>query len=477
MALDPFVCTPSHGNDVESNPLLLPGWRRLNPMTQTLTRADAKNRQRRPAGPTLRMLFNSGGIVRNANWPLERGETVVGRQPSGPQHITLLGDPHLSRSHAVIERRGQRVLIRDIESRNGTVVNGKMVEEAELQDGDVIRLSDTLLMVRLGGEEEQDADIPTLTGISPKVGHLRHFVSLIGPTEATAVLIGETGTGKGLAARAIHATSSRRNGPFVSVNCAAIPEALAESALFGHRAGAFTGAKRDAEGYFRAAHGGTLFLDEIGDLPEAVQPKLLHAIEERAAVPVGTTSPVPCDIRIIAATTVNLSLAVEEGRFRPDLYARLADLVFQLPRLRDRREDVLPILGEFLQPGLPPIQPGLAEALLLYHWPYNVRELKTLATELAVRGQGRPSLGTELIAHRLVPLTAEVTQGDLIVPGPADRTAQASKSPPTREELVEVLSAQRGVVSEVARVMGRSRKQVYRWLERHELDPEDYRTS
>jgi len=460
---------------VESTSPPITGVFRLDSMTRTLTRADDELSPRGPTGPTLRLLFNDGKIIRDTAWSLARGKTVLGRQPEGPHHIALLGDPHLSRSHAEIERRGQRVLIRDLDSRNGTLVNGEQIDETLLQDGDLIRLSDTLLMVRLGNAIEEDASIPRLTGISPMVGKLRHFVSLVGPTEATAVLTGETGTGKGLAARAIHDASPRRSGPFVSVNCAAIPEALAESALFGHQAGSFTGARRDTKGYFQAAHGGTLFLDEIGDLPEAVQPKLLHAIEERAAVPVGATAPVPCDIRFIAATTVDLSRAVEEGRFRPDLYARLADLVFQLPRLRERREDILPILGEFLQPGLPPMEPDLVEALLLYRWPYNVRELKTLATELAVRGQGRPSLARDLIDHRLNPLPPEITESG--VPRPPRSTAPQRRSPPTREALIEVLQTEQGVVSEVARVMGRSRKQVYRWLERYELDPESYRSS
>jgi transcriptional regulator with PAS, ATPase and Fis domain len=259
----------------------------------------------------------------------------------------------------------------------------------------------------------------------------------------------------------------------VVVNCAAIPETLAESALFGHVAGAFTGARRDAKGYFRAADGGTLFLDEVGELPENVQAKLLHAIEERAVVPVGATSPVQCDVRFVAATTVDLEAAVATGKFRPDLYARLADLVLELPPLRTRREDILPLMGLFLSEHAPPMHPDLAEQLVLYPWPFNVRGLKTVATELEVRGQGRAYLEPDLIRHRLTVAESTVT---LERPAPPVPNAKRS-SPPTRDEIIASLREHSGVVAEVGRAMGRSRKQVYRWLERFEIDPEDYRGS
>jgi len=443
-------------------------------MTKTLTRVSEKDGQSRDSGPILRMLFNHERIVADTSWPIASGTTELGREPTGAQHITLLGDPHLSRQHAILERRGKTLHIRDADSRNGTFVNGQRVSASPLSDGDIIRLSDTVLMIRFQSSDHMDAEVPELLGNSPAIGQLRHFVVLTAPTEATTVLIGETGTGKGVMARAIHKASSRSGGPFVSVNCAAIPEALAESALFGHRAGAFTGAARDSKGYFRAADGGTLFMDEIGELPETIQPKLLHAIEERAVVPVGTTAPVKCDIRIVAATTVDLTAAVQAGTFRPDLYARIADMVTSLPPLRSRKEDVLPLIRMFLDEGSPPLHPSLAEALVLYHWPFNVRELKTVATELGVRGQGQDRLELKLIQHRLV----ELSLSGSVEASPQEQEAPGLQraGPPNREEVIALLKTHKGVVSELARSAGRSRKQIYRWLTQYGLDPMDYRS-
>jgi len=443
-------------------------------MTRTLTRVNLNTSRPVQSGPTLRMLYNSSRVVPDTTWPIEKGTTELGRQPESEQQLMLMGDPHLSRRHATLERRGARVWIADLESRNGTFVNGERIERTELQDGDVVRLSDTVLMVRVDPYETADAEVVAIHGRSPAAAALRHFVHLVGPTDATAVLIGDTGTGKGVTANAIHAASSRSGGPFVSVNCAAIPETLAESALFGHVAGAFTGARRDAKGYFRAADGGTLFLDEVGELPENVQAKLLHAIEERAVVPVGATGAVKCDVRFIAATTLNLEEAVANGTFRPDLYARLADLVLRLPPLRDRREDILPLLSLFLSDSAPPLHPDLVEVLLMYPWPYNVRELKTVATELEVRGQGRAYLEPDLIRHRLTVCEPTITAERPAAPRPP-RPRKAA--PPSREELIAALREHRGVVADVGRAMGRSRKQVYRWLERFEIDPTDYRES
>jgi len=421
------------------------------------------------------MLFNNERIVADTSWPIAPGTTGLGREPTGAQHITLLGDPHLSRQHAILERRGKTLNIRDADSRNGTFINGERVTSSALRDGDIIRLSDTVLMIRFQSDEQHDADVAELLGTSPAIGELRHFVDLTAPTEATTVLIGETGTGKGVMARAIHRASMRSNGPFVAVNCAAIPEALAESALFGHRAGAFTGAARDAKGYFRAADGGTLFMDEIGELPETIQPKLLHAIEERTVVPVGSTAPVNCDIRIVAATTVDLKAAVQAGTFRPDLYARIADMVVSLPPLRHRVEDVLPLFAQFLNDESLFLHPGLAEALVLYRWPFNIRELKTVATELAVRGKGSDRLDLKLIQHRLVDQALSGTVNASPAQA-AEAPSSARMSPPSRDAIIALLKAHNGVVSELARSAGRSRKQVYRWLSQYDLDPTDYRS-
>ena len=234
---------------------------------------------------------------------------------------------------------------------------------------------------------------------------------------ATVLLLADSGCGKEVAARALHALG-RPDGPFVAVNCSAIPEGLAESQFFGQVAGAFTGATA-RPGWFRAAHGGTLFLDEIGDLPAPIQPKLLRVLEERAVIPVGATAPIPVDVRVVAATHRDLVADLARVHLRGDLYARLAQLVIRLRPLRERREDVLALLAHAL--GAPPaITPRLAEALLRYAWPFNVRELRAVAQELQLRGAGAAGpLDLPLVAERLAPAAATVVEVECEAAGAA----------------------------------------------------------
>ncbi|WP_051361996.1 sigma-54 interaction domain-containing protein [Solimonas soli] len=213
---------------------------------------------------------------------------------------------------------------------------------------------------------------------------LLRYLERVAPSEAPVLIIGETGTGKELLARHIHQLSGR-NGPFVAVNCGAISENLAESELFGHESGAFTGATGRREGWFEAANGGTLFLDEIGDLPLSLQVKLLRVLQEREVVRIGSRKPIPVDIRLVAATNIDLGEAVRAGRFRLDLYYRLNIAQLTLPPLRERRGDILPLAQHFLNHyrerlGLPPQVFGHAalRALESYSWPGNIRELENV---------------------------------------------------------------------------------------------------
>ncbi|ULA60668.1 MAG: Sigma54-dependent transcriptional regulator SfnR [Nitrospira sp.] len=212
---------------------------------------------------------------------------------------------------------------------------------------------------------------------------LLELVQRIAPSHATALIIGETGTGKELIARHIHELSARRAGPFVAVNCAAISDTLMESELFGHERGAFTGAVTAKAGWFETADGGSLFLDEIGDLPLALQAKLLRVIQEREVVRVGSRHPLAIDVRLIAATNVNLHEAVAAGRFREDLYYRLHVAAVNLPPLRERPGDILPLAHHFLSVygarlgfAAAHLTPDAAARLLAYPWPGNIRELE-----------------------------------------------------------------------------------------------------
>jgi DNA-binding NtrC family response regulator len=227
------------------------------------------------------------------------------------------------------------------------------------------------------------------------------LIERVAPSDATVLVEGETGTGKELVARALHARSSRASGPFVAINCAAVPSALLESELFGHSRGAFTDAKTTREGLFVQANKGTLFLDEIGDMPMDMQAKLLRALQERTVRPVGSDREVPFDTRIIAATHRDLEAQVAEKTFREDLYYRINVVRIEVPPLRGRTEDILPLATHFLakaaeRDGRPPIglSPEVAKVLLDYEWPGNVRELENCverATALARDGHVVPA--------------------------------------------------------------------------------------
>src|SRR5690606_14323089 len=231
-------------------------------------------------------------------------------------------DPRVSRRHATLRRTKSGGLRLEDTSTNGTFVNGVRVREVvDLEDGDLLRVGDSFLVVRWAPASMSDADVPSLLGRHPAMRELRRTIASVAPTDAKVLIVGESGTGKELVARAIHERSGRQ-GPFVAVNCGAIAESLAESQLFGHAAGAFTGAQGAHEGFLRAANGGTLFLDEIGELSMVLQPKLLRALEEHKVVPVGRTEPVDVDVRLVAATNRDLLSDVDEGRFRGDQIGR-----------------------------------------------------------------------------------------------------------------------------------------------------------
>jgi sigma-54-specific transcriptional regulator len=229
----------------------------------------------------------------------------------------------------------------------------------------------------------------------PKSGELLRRIHLIAPSEANVLIIGETGTGKELIARHVHELGNRAGGPFIAVNCGALTDSLVESELFGHERGAFTGAVNSKEGWFEAANGGTLFLDEIGDLPLSTQVKLLRVLQEREVVRVGSRRPIPVNVRLVAATNVNLLQAVAAGRFREDLYFRLAVAELELAPLRGRPGDILPLARHFLRVysqklGSPPVglSPAAEAALLAHAWPGNIRELENVIHHSVLVCQG-----------------------------------------------------------------------------------------
>jgi len=303
----------------------------------------------------------------------------------------VLSDVRVSGEHCELVLGADVLRLRDRGSTNGIRIGGVRVVEAELRPGDGFRIGDTRLRIESRGTTRtvphRDTD-PTgkLIGATAPMQRLFDMVGRIADRPLAVLLLGETGTGKTAVARSIHEQSGRRGGPFVAINCAALPAELVESTLFGHVKGAFTGAHRDAAGVFRQADGGTLLLDEIGEMPLALQPKLLHALETGTVRPVGGDREVPVDVRLVTAT--HRALFDDLGdRFREDLYYRIAGIELTVPPLRERAAD-LPLLAARIlaepSTAAPARLTGAAARVLAAHaWPGNVRELINVLTRAA----------------------------------------------------------------------------------------------
>ncbi|QET04188.1 sigma-54-dependent Fis family transcriptional regulator [Cupriavidus pauculus] len=311
------------------------------------------------------------------------------------------------------------------------------------------------------------ADDTELVSSSEAMRQVFKRIGLAANTDATVLILGETGTGKELVARALHRNSNRAARPFVAVNCAAIPPELMESELFGHVKGAFTGAVSDRIGRFREADGGTLFLDEIGDMPLSTQAKILRVLQEREITPVGASRVQPVDVRIVAATHRDLPAAVREGRFREDLWYRLQVVPLWLPPLRDRLGDVLLLAEHFLRQlggDVPKRLSAPAARLLLSHaWPGNVRELRNAMERAAILSHG-PVIEVEHIG--LEAQARSVTALDIDWDGPMELAVARVE----REMIVRALAATAGNRAEAARRLGLSRQQLYRKLAELRID-------
>jgi len=279
-----------------------------------------------------------------------------------------------------------RFVVRDLGSTNGTWYEGSRLTEARLPAGATLRTGRSALRIE---PEAQPLDIPPsqarrfgeLVGESLAIREVFAVLERVATSDVTVLLEGETGTGKELAARAIHDASPRRQGPFVAVDCGALPEGVLDSELFGHVRGAFTGAAAPRAGLFVRAHRGTIFLDELGRIPPSVQARLLRVVEERAVRPVGADSPRDVDVRVIAASRDDLDVEVAAGRFRADLLYRLGVVRVALPPLRTRREDLPALVQELLRRrGLDDVRPSGAglDRLLAHGWPGNARELRNV---------------------------------------------------------------------------------------------------
>jgi transcriptional regulator with GAF, ATPase, and Fis domain len=317
------------------------------------------------------------------------GRTTLGSAPGAEVRVL---DREVSRLHAELEPTEQGTWVRDLGSRNGTFVGGLRVTAALLPDGARLRLGGTDLTLRYPSapapvELWPGARFGGLIGSSAPMRELYAGLARVAESDAPVLLLGETGTGKELAARAIHAASKRAAEPFVIVDCAALAGSLIEGELFGHARGAFTGAIGARAGSFEAASGGTIFLDEIGELPLAMQPKLLRALESGTIKRLGESEHRRVDVRLIAATHRDLARLVNSGAFREDLYFRVAVLPLVLPSLRARPSDI-PLLFQHFLAGREPREPIPEQALLELPWLGNVRELRNFAERVCAIGAG-----------------------------------------------------------------------------------------
>ena len=305
----------------------------------------------------------------------------------GPVNEIMLTDPYVSQCHAVIERRGDLFFLKDQESTNGTFLNGILIKETSLHHKCHIQIGKTLLQFEyIDTKFSENLFYEGMISHNPVMQQVFQTVGKIAKSRETVIIYGETGTGKELVARAVHNKSERSAGPFITLNCGAIPSELLESELFGHVKGAFTGAHHDRMGVFQAAHGGTLFLDEIGELSLSLQPKLLRALESREIKPLGSERVKEVDIKIVAATHRDLPKMVEEKKFREDLFYRLHLIPLYLPSLRDRREDIPVLIKHFL--ANTPITTRALKMLIQYEWPGNIRELRNVIERLKLLKEG-----------------------------------------------------------------------------------------
>ncbi|MFV0445748.1 MAG: sigma 54-interacting transcriptional regulator [Planctomycetaceae bacterium] len=445
-----------------------------------------------------------------------------------------LNDEHCSRVHCTIHRQGSQWIISDRGSRNGTLVNGDRVQQAALEEGDVIVVGSTWLVfsqtsgeddtsdLTPGSESETSLKLPSLSsstrsiptipvrpprppepvapedsqrasaddtwnprravparrrvapiepilGESPAIRSLLMQIAHVAPTESTVLIRGESGAGKELVARAIHAQSRRRDSRFVCVNCAALTESLLESELFGHEKGAFTGATEQKRGKFEQADHGTLLLDEIGEMSPTIQAKFLRVLEGHSFERVGGHVSIQTDVRVIAATNLDLESAVREGSFRRDLYFRLNVVPIEIPPLRARKEDV-PILAKYFieqfarqqNRSVPKLTAGALDRLTTYDWPGNVRELRNSLERAMILGSGDSIEGNDISYAGLdtQPIDESKFEG-------------LSLEVVEMQHILRTLKATRWNKSKAASILGIERSTLDRKLKRHDVQRPD----
>jgi transcriptional regulator with PAS, ATPase and Fis domain len=399
---------------------------------------------------------------------LSKGTIELGRDG-----MAALGfsDSRISRNHARVTFDGDRWAVEDIESRNGTYVDGALVRQRISGDAlRIVRIGRIVFLLRkdIKSFENRAVEIRSGLVVGPTLRLTFDEIARAARAGDTLHLNGESGVGKELAARLFHTEGPGRRGPFVAVNCAAIPHGVAERLLFGAVRGAFSGAATDAEGYVQVANEGTLFLDEVAELDPAVQGKLLRAVETREVMALGASTPRPVDLRLCSATHRSLRAEVAAGRFREDLFFRIGRPEVRVPPLRERLEE-MPwlIVNEVsrVDAGLVP-HISFIEACLARPWPGNVREL---LTEVRTAARGAVAAGRKDVL--VEDLASGAGQASDALPS-ASRVGGSAT--PSREKIEEALRVAQGNISQAARTLGVHRTQLRRWMIRHGLDPRQF---
>jgi len=413
-------------------------------------------------------------VTRGPNQGLERdidnAEFRIGTASDGDLVLT---DDSVSKYHCLVRASPAGIWLIDQESKNGSYVRGHRVGSVQITDATSVSMGSSTLTFNTLSEEvkealSEDDCFDVVLGTSVAMRRIFAALPRVAASESTLLLEGETGTGKGLLAHSVHRASPRASGPFVVLDCSAIPPTLIESELFGHIKGSFTGATANRPGAFEAARGGTIFLDEIGELPLELQPKLLRALEERTIKRIGSVETVKVDARIIAATNRDLRREVEVNRFRADLFYRLNVLRIRLPPLRERKEDIPLLVARFYREATagsdesPPFE--LLQSFLTQAWPGNVRELRS-AVERAILMQD-PALW-EYVTDSNTPSTAPDTVKEVDLPFRAakDRAIGAWE----RSYLQTLISSTAGNISAAARRARMDRNYLRELLAKHGL--------
>jgi two-component system, NtrC family, response regulator len=429
-------------------------------------------------GPVrVKLVFLSGPDAGKSH-ALVAGRYLLGTA-SGCDYV--LKDRAVSRQHLTLEVREEGVLARDMGSRNGSFCEGMRFTELEVRPGAVLKLGTTEL--KIVPEDSRERVIPpssrtsfgSLVGASRKMREAFTLLERLAAGDADVLIQGETGTGKEGCAEGIHAESKRSKGPFVIVDLAGIPSTLIESELFGHVKGAFTGAQADRAGAFERANGGTVFLDEVGELPLEIQPRLLRVLERRQVKRVGSNDYRTVDVRVVAATHVDLEGAVKAGKFREDLFHRLAVLRVKLPPLRERPDDIPLLIDTVLERmGRPPsaLSDQTRALLTQYPWPGNVRELRNVVERVVNLGEeALPDMGTAPVDKPSAPggATAAALELELPFKEAKERLIEGFE----RDYLKGLLERCEGNVSRASREAGIDRVYLRKLLKKHGLHGHD----